>query len=708
MVELTKLQSDLVLSAVDRSVFLSGPFGTGKTTTAIQLIHELIKCGSSPSSIFVLTPQRTLHLPYLKYFQNCPDYHGQPITFLTMGGLARRMISLYWPLLDNLAGFHDNNKPPSFLTMESAQYFMAHLVSPLLEKGYFSSLTLDRNRLYSQLLDDLNKSAIAGFPHMLIGEKLASAWIGDSSQLNVYENVQTCINMFRSFCLENNLLDYSLQIELFQKFIWPSRLFKHHFLSSYEHLIYDNCEEDPPFVHDLVKEWLPDLKTSLIIYDRDAGYRQFLGASPISAFSLQALCTQKVEFTNSFTINAIFPQLLDILTQPTDGFPGIKMRVPIMHSDLVKVMVTPQEELRFYPQMLEWVVSRTCDLVNSGVPPGEIAILAPYMSDMLRFELFSRLSVLNIPVKSNRPSRALRDEPVIQALLAFSTLAHPTWNLLLGKQKLANAFSLVVDGLDPVRSRLLVDFLLQISKKTSFSLVPFGDFPNTTRDRISYQVGQRYDQLRSWLENFDHAEPLDLFISRLFGELLSQPGFTFHNDMEAGRVTANLIESIQKFRWTMADTSPGDEFILGREYIKMVSEGVIAAQYINDWEGNESNDAVFLSPAYSFLIQNRSVDHQFWLDINSSGWYERLLQPLTHPYVLSADWTPGKKWDASDEMAVSLENLDRIISGLLRRCRKNIYLGVSNLNQSGSDERGLLTRKIQTLFRETIREHIDD
>jgi hypothetical protein len=707
-VELTKLQSELVLSAMDRSVFLTGPFGTGKTTAAIHFIHELIKCGNSPSSIFVLTPQRTLHLPYLNYFQACPDYHGQPITFLTMGGLARRMISLYWPLLDNLVGFHDINKPPSFLTMESAQYFMAHLVSPLLDKGYFSSLTIDRNRLYSQLLDDLNKSAIAGFSHTLIGEKLASAWIGDSSQLNIYENVQTCINMFRSFCLENNLLDYSLQIELFQKFIWPSRLFKRNFLSTYQHLVYDNCEEDPPFVHELVKEWLPDLETSLIIYDQGAGYRQFLGASPSSARSLEEYCSQRVEFSDSFVINATFPVLLDVLTRAKEGTSAVKNDKILQNTDLRKVLLAPQDELRFYPQMLEWVISRTCVLINSGTPPGDIAILAPYMSDMLRFTLIDRFSALNIPFQSNRPSRALRDEPVVQALLTFSILANPAWGLPLGKLKLANAFSLVIDGLDPVRSRLMIDLFPRSRENTAFSLIPFGEFPNTTRDRITYQVGQRYEKVRLWLEKVDHSEPLDLFISHLFGELLSEPGFTFHADMEAGRITANLIESIQKFRWTLTDTSPGNEFILGREYIKMVSEGVIAAQYIHDWEQQEYNDAVYLSPAYTFLIQNRSVDHQFWLDINSSGWYERLLQPLTHPYVLSAEWPPGKKWDASDEMAISLENLDRIISGLIHRCRKSIYLGVSNLNQSGSDERGLLTRKIQTLFREAIREPLND
>ena len=60
-----------------------------------------------------------------------------------------------------------------FLTLETAQYYMAHLVRPLLEQGYFESVTIDRNRLYSQILDNLNKAAVVGFPHTKIGEMMA-------------------------------------------------------------------------------------------------------------------------------------------------------------------------------------------------------------------------------------------------------------------------------------------------------------------------------------------------------------------------------------------------------------------------------------------------------------------------------------------------------------------------------------------------------
>ncbi len=56
------------------------------------------------------------------------------------------------------------DRPPVFLTLETAQYYMAHLVRPLLdEQRLFDSVTLERNRLFSQILDNLNKAALVGF-----------------------------------------------------------------------------------------------------------------------------------------------------------------------------------------------------------------------------------------------------------------------------------------------------------------------------------------------------------------------------------------------------------------------------------------------------------------------------------------------------------------------------------------------------------------
>jgi hypothetical protein len=72
------------------------------------------------------------------------------------------------------------------------------------------------------VLDNLNKAATVGFPHTEIGERLKSAWIGEAKQARVYDDAQEAALRFRRYCLEHNLLDFSLQLDVFLKHLWKS------------------------------------------------------------------------------------------------------------------------------------------------------------------------------------------------------------------------------------------------------------------------------------------------------------------------------------------------------------------------------------------------------------------------------------------------------------------------------------------------------
>ena len=136
----------------------------------------------------------------------------------------------------------------------------------------------------------------------------------------------------------------------------------------------------------------------------------------------------------------------------------------------------------------------------------------------------------------------------------------------------------------------------------------------------------------------------------------------------------------------------------------MLNDGVIAAQYLESWRTGDE-EAVFVAPAYTFLLTNRPVTVQFWLDAGSSGWYERLAQPITHPYVLARGWdasigSAGRIWTDADEVEQSREVLARLVSGLLRRCRERVYLGMSELGESGFEQRGDLLKAFQKVLQQ--------
>jgi hypothetical protein len=99
-------------------------------------------------------------------------------------------------------------------------------------------------------------------------------------------------------------------------------------------------------------------------------------------------------------------------------------------------------------------------------------------------------------------------------------------------------------------------------------------------------------------------------------------------------------------------------------------------------------------------MTNRPVEYQFWLDVGGRGWYERLYQPLTHPYVLSRYWKLGYPWTDTHETEASKQSLFGLTLGLLRRCRRGIYLGLSTLNEGGYEHKGELLRAIDRAIRE--------
>ena len=702
---LTAEQEKVLDQPLHSRIFLQGPAGSGKTTAGTQWLKKLIQNGVPPYKILVFVPQRTLFSPYQEVMtEGSINTYGM-VNAITMGGLARRMVDLFWPLVGHDAGFGKPNLPPNFLTLETAQYYIAHLVRPLIdEKGLFDSLTINRNRIYAQILDNLNKAAIVGFPHEEIGDRLKSAWVGDIEQLHVYDDVQFCADQFRTFCLENNLLDFSLQVEIFLEHLWPSEMVRSYLTQSYQHLIVDNIEEDTPVSHDILKAWLPDFKSALIVFDENAGYRSFLGADVESALSLRKVCDQTINFSQNFVSEEPITQVADGLQNAINRLEGKGDPNPEPSFDAVRTaFVSPESNPKYFPEMVSWVADQISILLEEGMSPGEIVVLAPFMPDVLRFTLSNRLDEMSIPNKSHRPSRSLRDEPATQTMLTLARIAFHSWDMRPERINLAFALMQVIDGLDLVRAQLLTAYTYKKSDD-GFPLHPFEEVRPDVRDRITFRVGEKYDRLRSWLASVENHDPLplDFFLNKLFGEVLSQPGFRFHNDLDGGNTVATLIESIQKFRWAIGNKLTTDETNIGREYIQMVNEGVIAAQYIRSWE-EDQGDAVLLSPAYTFLMSNRPVDIQFWLDIGSPSWYQRLDQPLTHPYVLSRHWKQGEGWDAEDELAASYQSLERLSLGLLNRCRKKVYLGMSELDVRGFENRGLLIRVIQNVLQRAKR-----
>jgi len=696
MIELTPEQESIVLAPLGhpRRLLVEGPAGCGKTTAAVWRLRHLLDVGVRADSIIIWVPQRSLGRPYLEALARPDVPAGARVDVLGIDGLARRSLDLFWPVVAAQAGF-DPAREPVFLTLETAQYYMNQVLEPHIQAGDFGDVVVPRNRLGSQILDNLNKAALVGFPPEEIGARLSAAWSGPSSRQRVFEAVQSAATAFRKLCIEHNLLDFAMQVQVFTQHLWQRPEYRSYLLRRYRHWIVDNIEEDIPVAHDLLREAAGQASSTLWICDRDGGFRSYLGADPQGASALRDLCDKCVVLDQSLVsspdVQALTAGLAEVGKPHTTRVDAWPSQEQIEHA-------LGSMTGHFHMQLLIAAAEEAQRLIlDEHVPPAQIAILAPFVDDSLRFAMVTELQRRGLPVRTHRPSRALREEPAVRCLLVLAALAHPHWELCPPSGDVALALVQALDGLDWVRASFLSKIVYRV-KEHRPRLSSFAQIKQEAQERISYLLGAGYDGLTQWLQDYQAGSPLllDLFFGKLFDEVLRRPGYGFHGDYDAAAAAASLIESVGKFRRAVG-TEDANE--LGPRYLRMVEDGVLAAQYLLDSAPLVPN-ATFLGPAYTFLTENRPVDYQFWLNANSPSWGRRLFQPLTHPFVLTRHWPRERLWTEEDEFRSGQEMLQRVVLGLLRRCRVRVYVGASELNPRGGEERGPLLDWVQRLIRQ--------
>lgn len=696
---LTKDQQRIIRAKKTAKIYLEGVAGTGKTTTAVHRLRAWLDAGVPPHHILILLPQITLAQPYLDAIRAPDRPEGADVVIATFGSLTQTLIALFWALVAEQAGFANPHKPPTFLSLETAQYFMGRVLDPIIERdGLFDTVKQPRNRLYSQLLDNLNKSALVGFPHTEIADRLKRAWDGSPSdpQLRVYEDVQVCVDVFRKYCYAENVLDFSLQVELLINHLLPLPAVQAYLTKHHRYIIADNCEEYSLAAHRLLNRLVSGAKGALVIADLLGGYRRFLGADLSLLYHIRQAPLEHTAFTHLFTS----PPSVQVL--------AAELVMSLGKSDIIPApAANPREgfvidSFRYYPQLTDAVAHEVARLVGEGVAPHDIAVVSPFLTDTLRFSLMTRLTDLGIPVRSHRPSRPLAEEPAALTLIHLACLAHPHWGIHPARHDLVTAYKTAL-GADLVRAQLLV------ARTTTWDglrplLKSFLDIPDSQQARITFSLGGRYERLRAWLAHISHApeQPLDHFWRRLFGEVLSTHGYGFNTDGNPNRdmaqIASALIQSARQFRLMLTETgtSPPDESI-GAAYIRTLMGGILADLYLPQW--SQPDSAVLIAPAYTFLLRNTPVRFQFWLNIGDDGWSERVYQPLTNPYVLTAGWERHRKWTALDEQATAEDALYRLILGLSRLCTEKIYMGISEWNEQGYEQRGLLLQTVHRTLR---------
>ena len=454
--------------------YLVGPAGAGKTQRLTERLVELINAGTRPDRILVIVPQRAQAERYRAALARVKgNTRGEP-QITTFTGLVQQHVSLFFPLMAGLAGFEQPGREPIFLNIESTQYFLNRVVEP--RKADFDELKLSRPRLLGQILDSMTKAAIVGFPLSELAQRLGRAWAGAPDRLKCYAAMQEAALAFRAYCLQNSALDFSLVMETYAKHLLPSTSYRDYIVAKHRHVLADNIEEGVPVLHDLLRLLLNTCDSAMLAEDDPGGYRIFLGADVISARRLRVACDEVVDLlprSDGGGWEGVV-HLAKFLSEP-ESKPDPTLIREALGTDLTSPM--------YWQGMVREVAATLRDLISDGVKPNEIAVISPFVEDVLLFELRDQLQATQIGVRPLRPSRPLSDHPITRAMLAITKLAYPEWELFVSEDELARALSVCIAGLDVPRAQLLAKAAQRISVK---------ELPVVDDQKLLSRVGMRF------------------------------------------------------------------------------------------------------------------------------------------------------------------------------------------------------------------------
>ena len=642
---------------------------SGKTTRLIDEYRKLVEGGARTDHILVLV----MNLPQGRKWRKALDLPVTgPIQVLTFWGFVQRELLRFWRLVLPRLGDGEAVIQPVFLNAESAHYLMTVLVDEARDAGRFTDLVATSSRIALQVLNNLNQAAIHGLDMDDATGRLLAAAGGDSRKMSAIRDALEVANSFRQQCLQTRCLDYSLSVAAYCRYLLPDHGYRSALQNTYRYLLVDNLEEAVPAQLDLIAALLGSVDSACLAFDPSGGHTRGFGADPEQAADrILPLCAvERLDtlYGCSEPAGRLAAALYDNIrcgigrTAPAGASTGV----------IEDRVISPD----FRAEMISDLGKRIIDLLEQGLPPGRIAVIAPAIDRVLEYTLTRQLGAAGHRLQNLTRRRLLSDEPYTQLMVNIASLARPGAGWPSNISSLAHCFRTVL-GLDPVRSALLASHCFRDGAPSLPDLDASG-----LRRRLGFSAGDRYDRFKELVARLQQVDETENLFQRIFSEALA-PFVTGPEDIVTSR---QVIDTAIKFARAHRNMPKLQERSLVFGFLQLITQGTVAAEVFHNQEPEPG--AVILTTPLGLFRSGLSFDHQFWVDCSDASWFMKDYRELSNPEVMRQDW--DGVWNDEAEQAIIRLGAALRVRGLLYRCRGKVTIVQSDYNGLGYEQQGSL------------------
>lgn len=711
-----------------------GPARSGKTAALRERCLHWLQQGVRTDQILILTHGAEQTAPWRRGL-DLPA--SGAIEVHDFYGFVRQELTLHWPTVQAQLPPARRWLAPVFLPLTVER----HLLQALLEPYYtlFGDVVKTTpERLAMQLLTRVDRAAAAA--GIAPGQAVRRMAEADRPEKRlVYSQVAALLEQHRTRLLASGLLDYGLALTLFSETLLPDPGYRAFLRGRFCRLLVDDLEEAAPAERAFIAAMAEAVEEAVLTIDPDGGHGILYGSAAAEVLARFAGADRVVLPDPAPDLDARLAQIREAqaaaglaapLQDPSapssakhgpsaaqrglassqpgpvaaqQGLPAAQQGPPqersgqdrhAQTSSLTSGSVHLAAE--FWGDMVARAAEAVADLAAEGLPPGEIAVIAPRVDHLLATALGQALAARGIPLQPVVPTRRLLDEPAVRAVVVLAGLAVPAWRPPWPSPSPYRDAVRVLLGLDPIAAAHLGEALWAAE----------GDLPDPADHPAPYRL------LYAWLRAARRKTwQTDTFIRAVLLELLLPlrpvlPAAAVDACRQLLRVATDFRLAAQRLAADcgMATESPGAAADptsaahrpgaagdpggtgpFGRTYRPLLTEATSPL-----WPGEAEGDggAVLLATPQAYLSRRLTSTVQVWLDVSAPGWRPAGVSELANPHVLDPAWPEGAPWTDDDARRVREAARDRIVRALLRRCTGRVITASAALSPWVQEQEG--------------------
>jgi len=679
--------------ASKRASWITGNAGSGKTSYLVETFCHwlqnwqqwLQQSQGSPSVIIFAANHTTRHELSQQLTQAVKGEY--PIVVKTPLGFIEDEVNLFSPLC-----WQRSNLKPQF-TLKLRSETEQSLATALWHDAWPTAMipnAATEARLVRTTLDILQLAGASGTPLEEIPHRLTSglspeeqATLGNDETLSLMGEL---ILQWRDWCFERGFLTYGLMYYLYGQVLLGDPTYQETLQHRYQAIFADDVDDYPAIAQDLAIILLQQNATGVFTFNPNGKVRLGLNADPDTWENLAQYCqTISLAKTSASTPSSprdTIPLILQIIDDPS----CLEPLPPCIGS----LQTLSRSQL-----LRETAETITQAIQQQRIQPEEVAIIAPGLDEIARYTLIQLFNQAAIPVYPLNEQRPLISSSLVRALLSLTCLVYPNLGRLLDSNAVAEMLVILSQQLsyqiDPVRAGLIADYCYQADPMAP-GLLDIKTFPRW--DRIGYQAGTAYNQLRDWIEEQKQQKPTNLvsFFNQAIQQLLWKGNNCSIADLSSLRELTETAQHYWEVQTRMQEGTPLDQSHIIEQFIQLLRQGTIAANPYPLTSLQQSfSPGITLANIFQYRSQRSYHRWQFWLDVGSPLWLKQGSASLFASSIFlrnqSRDNLPR---DLEDE-----QHLKRILNDLLERATEQVYLCHSDLAVNGTEQMGILSSLVQ-------------